>query len=87
MKILAEPIDALVLFKGNERPMPYRFKYVDQEGIKQEVKIDKILYTEESRMAGVRAFIYSCQSMIGDQEKRYELKYIVGEYRWELYKM
>lgn len=87
MKILAEPIDTLVMFKGTEKPMPYRFKYVDQEGIRQEVKIDKILYTEESRMAGVRAFIYSCQSMIGKEAKRYELKYIVAECRWELYKM
>nr|WP_315024970.1 hypothetical protein [uncultured Aminipila sp.] len=87
MKILAEPIDTLVMFKGDEKPMPYRFKYVDQEGVRQEVKIDKILYIQESRMAGVRAFIYSCQSMIGDQGKRYELKYIVAECRWELYKM
>ncbi len=42
---------------------------------------------EESKMAGVRAFIYSCQSIIKNEEKRYELKYIVAECRWELYKV
>ncbi len=87
MKILAEPIDTLVMFKGREKPIPYKFKYVDYEGIKQEIKIDRILHTEERKLAGVRAFIYSCQSIIGNEQKRYELKYIVGEYRWELYKM
>ena len=87
MKIVAEPIDALVLFKGKEKPMPYRFKYIDSLGICREIKIDRILYSEESKLAGVRAFIYSCQSLIENEQKRYELKYIIGEYRWELYKM
>ncbi len=87
MKILAEPIDALVMFKGKEKPIPFKFKYINGDGIYQEIKIDKILYTEDVKLAGLRAFIYCCQSLIGNQIRRYELKYIVGEYRWELYKM
>lgn len=87
MKIVAEPIDALVLFKSKEKPMPYRFKFTDKEGVRMEVKIDKILYTEENKLAGVRAFIYNCQSRIGNEEKRYELKYIVADCRWEIYKI
>ncbi|WP_027399148.1 hypothetical protein [Anaerovorax odorimutans] len=87
MKILAEPIDTIVMFKGRERPIPYKFKYADYNGIRREIKIDKILYTEESKLAGEKAFIYSCQSFISNEQKRYELKYIVGECRWELYKM
>lgn len=87
MKIIAAPIDTLVLFRGKEKPLPYRFKYTDTEGVRREIKIDKILYTEESKLAGAKAFIYSCQSFIGNEQRRYELKYIVAEYRWELYKI
>lgn len=87
MKIVAEPIDTLVMFKGQNKPMPYRFKYTDSEGMLREIKIDKVLYTEETKLAGVKAYIYSCQSRIEDEDRRYELKYIIGECRWELYKM
>ena len=87
MKIVAESIDALVLFKGKEKPMPYRFKYIDSDGTRKEIRVDKILHTEETKLAGVRAYIYSCQSLIGNEEKRYELKYNVADCCWELYKI
>lgn len=51
MKILSEPIDALVKFKGREKPIPYKFRYLDEE------------------------------------EVYHEIKYIIGECRWELYKI
>ncbi|MHC1722508.1 MAG: hypothetical protein AB9836_04800 [Aminipila sp.] len=87
MKILAEPIDVIAIFKRKEKPCPYKFKYVNKEGISNNIQVDKIICTEENRLAGVRTYIYSCQSLIGNELKRYELKYIIGECRWELYKL
>ncbi len=87
MKILAEPIDALVFFHKGKIPVPYKFKYVQPTGEKETVYVDKILETEEQRIAGIRSLVYKCQSIIGEETKRYELKYIIEEYRWELYKM
>lgn len=87
MKILAEPIDAIVKFKGGEKPMPYKFRYCDGDGNSQEVKVDRIITCDESKIAGIRAFIYRCQSEVDGIEKLYELKYIVHDCRWELYKM
>lgn len=88
MKIVAEPIDALVFFrKGKTIPEPYKFKYVDLEGQNQLIVIDKIIETEEQRIAGIHSFVYKCQSRIGEEERRYELKYIIGKCSWELYKV
>ena len=49
MKILAEPIDAIVKFKGREKPIPYKFRYADKEEIYHEIKIDKILMIEKQK--------------------------------------
>ena len=87
MKILAEPIDAIVRFKNKDKPMPYKFRYKDREEVFHEVKIDKILMVEEMKMAGMRAFIYLCQSELEGMTKLYELKYLISDCRWELYKM
>lgn len=87
MKILAEPIDAVVKFTGKEKPIPFKFRYIDERGRQLTVRVDKILMCRESRTAGVRAFVYRCQSFIFGVERLYELKYLVQDCRWELYKM
>lgn len=87
MKILAEPIEAIVKFKSKEKPIPYKFRYTDREEMSHEVKVERILMVEETKLAGIRAFIYRCQSEINGTLKLYELKYLVSDCRWELYKM
>lgn len=87
MKILAEPIDTIVKFTGNEKPKPYKFRYCEEDGKYREVKVDRIIMCNETKLAGIRAFVYRCQSQVDGTEKLYELKYIVQDCRWELYKM
>ena len=87
MKIIAKPIDALVMFKGKETPQPYKFRYQEENGAYREIRIDKVLQTEETKVAGIRALIYRCQSEIEGTVILYELKYLIAEYRWEIYKI
>lgn len=87
MKILAEPIDAVVMFRGKENPRPYRFRYDDSDGHSQVIRIDKVLDVEETKIAGMRALVYRCQSEIKGSAVLYELKYRIADCRWELYKM
>jgi len=46
-----------------------------------------VLRIDRTRIAGKESIVYHCQSFIGDMEKRYELKYIISECRWVLYKI
>lgn len=87
MKIIAEPIDALVMFRGKDKPRPYKFRYSDEASALHEVKIDKVLQVDEVKTAGIKALVYRCQSEIDGLQTLYELKYIIEYCRWELYKM
>ena len=82
MKILAEPIDVIARFKAKEKPVPVKFRFQDQE-----IPVDKIIQIDETKLAGIKSIVYHCQSCINNEVKRYELKYILDKWRWELYKM
>ena len=87
MKLLMNPIDAIVVFKGSGKPLPYKFRYIDTEGISREVYVKRILTAAEEKFAGIPVYVYDCQSDIGGAEKRYQLKYFIPECRWELFKL
>ena len=87
MKIVAKPVDAVAVFTEREFPRPCKFRFYQDSGEKTEVKVDRIHTVERSHLAGIDALVYHCQSVIGREEKLYQLKYIIGECRWELYKI
>lgn len=87
MKVLMRPIDAIVVFRGSGKPLPYKFRYTEPDGSEREIFIQHILMASEERFAGIPVYVYDCQSEIGGEERRYQLKYFIPECRWELYKM
>jgi hypothetical protein len=88
MKIVSKPIDIIVIFKIKEKPIPYKFKYINPDDSEaKEIKVDKVITTTRRRIAGVETIVYRCQSVLNGQIITYELKYIIDEYRWVLYKL
>ena len=49
--------------------------------------MDKIVTVEESKLAGIDTLIYTCESKVLDESRLYQLKYVIEQYRWELYKI
>lgn len=87
MKILSQPIEAAVWFKDKKIPEPIKFRFKDSSDSVSVIKINKIFECREEKIAGIRSYVYCCQSIIDDQEKIYELKYFIDECRWVLYKI
>ena len=87
MKILARPVDAIAVFKESKYPMPYRFRFAETDGSVEDVIVDRIYSIDERKIAGTRAYVYRCQSIIGGVERIYELKYLIEEAKWQLYKI
>jgi len=88
VKIVSKEIDTIVVFKKGKVPIPYKFKYSEgTDGEVDEIKIDKIVQTEKKRIAGIDSIIYFCQSKVNGTFIQYELKYIINDYRWVLYKL
>jgi hypothetical protein len=86
LKILMKPIKMIAWFEENGKLTPVRYQVAEVDGNKI-IKIDRILYQEEERLAGNRMYIYKCQSIINGIEKVYELKYELSTCKWFLYKM
>lgn len=95
MKIIAIPIDVVASFSGSKPPVPRKFRWdgpasagaAPGGGGGLVVPVDRILSVEPRKTAGIPSYVYLCQSVMDGVEKRYELKYIVPECRWELYKI
>ena len=86
MKIVAKPIKTMVVFEYEGRmPIPYKFKLQRDDGSEQLIKIDKRIDSYRQKIAGIETVIYECQSVIDGIEKRYKLKYILSDFRWQLY--
>ena len=87
MKLLAKPIDAMVVFRSDGRhPRPYKFK-IEENGEMVTVKVDQIINATKTKVCGAENILYQCQSTINGREKRFELKYFCSKCTWQLYKM
>ena len=88
MKIVAEPIQVIAVFMPDKHPIPYKFKIKERnEESYVTFVIDRIIHWHKSRIAGIDAIIYTCQSLMNGVERRYEIKYILATCQWELYKI
>lgn len=87
MRRLASTIDAVVVFRGSSKPLPYKFRYTDIDGQSREVLVSRIFLAEKSTVAGSPVYSYDCQSTIDGRERRYQLKYHPDKCFWELHKI
>ena len=87
MKILMKPIEMIVWFSKDSYPIPLRYRIVAEDLSYTVVKIDKILFKEEEKLAGNRMILYRCESVINQIQRIFELKYDISTCKWYLYKM
>ena len=66
MKVVSRPVDAIVVFKGKNKPLPYKFRYTESDGACREIVVDRIILIDEQKFAGSRSIVYDCQSSIDD---------------------
>jgi hypothetical protein len=87
VRIVAKSVDAVAVFRGTNRPLPYKFRFREEDGTEKEVLVERIFLVEERRIAGIRTLLYDCQSAVDGVQRRYQLKYLIQDCRWELYKI
>jgi Uma2 family endonuclease len=87
MKILMRPIEVLVWSEpdGNQRPL--RFRLENKDGELVVVHVEQILSQTENGWAGNPMVIYDCQRLIGNRQRRFELKYEKKTCKWWLYRI
>jgi len=86
MKLISKPIDVIVVFNRDELPMPFRFRYTDEEGDDCVVSIEKVLRVFPQEAPGVETLIYECKSLKHGMPFRYQILYKADTHKWMLYK-
>ncbi len=87
MKRMLKEIEMIAYFQRQGMPEPLRYRIADEEGALQVVHVDRILWKKEDKRAGNLMVTYACQSLFDGVERRYELRYEAGTFRWFLVKM
>lgn len=64
-----------------------KFKIKDENEKVTVIKVDRVLFSEKEKLAGNIMYLYSCQSIFDNTEKKYELKYDIISCKWMLWKM
>lgn len=85
MKVIAKPIKMIAWFNEDGSINPIRFK-VDEDGDKV-IKVDRVLKSEQERLAGSIMEKFTCTSVINGVEKIFEVKYDSKSYKWILFKI
>ncbi|MDD2447704.1 MAG: hypothetical protein PHY91_08465 [Tissierellia bacterium] len=87
MKILMKQIEMIAWFNLEDYPIPLRYRITSEDSTNKVIKIDKILFKEEEKLAGNRMILYRCESIINNAQRIFELKYEISTCKWYLYKM
>lgn len=83
--MIAKPIQMIAWFNEDGSINPIRFK-VDEGGDKV-IKVDRVLKSEQERLAGSIMEKFTCTSIINGAEKIFEVKYDSKSYKWILFKI
>lgn len=87
MKILMKPIEMIAWFTTEGNPIPIKYRVLSEDKTNIVIKVDRILTSEEEKLAGNKMILYTCESIINNMQKIYELKYEIDSCKWFLYKM
>jgi hypothetical protein len=87
MRIVAKPIEVISLIDIKGIITPLRLRLIRDDESLQVIKVDKIITRKQEKLAGNLMVVFTCQSIIDDIEKIYELKYEIRTCKWVLWKI
>lgn len=82
-----KPIEMIAWFPKDKFPIPLRYRMVDENMENKVIKVDKVLFKEEEKIAGNRMILYRCESVIENTQRVFELKYEISTCKWFLFKI
>ena len=86
MKVVSKSLDMICHF-NSDGVHPIKFRYSEDNGSEKVIKVDRVISKNMERLCGNNALIFDCQSYINGIERLYQLKFIIGECKWLLWKM
>lgn len=87
MKICMLPIESIAWFTEEGTPHPLKYRILTEDKTYKTIKVSKILFRTEEKIAGNRMLLFRCQGEVNSVLKIFELKYELSTCRWFLYKI
>lgn len=87
MKVVAKPIEVISVMDTKGIVTPLRLRIIKDDESLQVIKVDKVVTRTQEKFAGNLMIVFTCQSIIGNIERKYELKYEINTCKWILFKI
>ena len=87
MKIYMQPIESIAWFTREGIPHPLKYRILTEDNTYKTIKVAKVLFRAEEKIAGNRMLLFRCQGEINGVLKIFELKYELSTCVWYLYKV
>ncbi|WP_326514772.1 hypothetical protein [Clostridium intestinale] len=87
MKLIAQEIEVIAWFTKAGEINPVRFRLKNDDKSNSVIKVDKVISYEEEKLAGNPMKVFTCQSLINNVMKVYELKFEILTCKWLLWKI
>ena len=86
MKLCMKPVEMIAVSTcdGSIRPLKFKWHEANDTAEAQVVKVDRIYTISEEKIAGNSMLVFSAQSFIHGEDRRYELKYEKKSMIWYL---
>ena len=82
-----KPIESIAWFTREGVPHPLKYRILTEDQTYKTIKVDKVLFRTEEKVAGNRMLLFRCQGELNGCLKIFELKYEVNTCKWYLYKI
>jgi len=87
MQVLDMPIEMVSYTDNKGYINPIRFRLFLDKVPMQVIKIDKVIEKDVGNFAGINMIVYTCQSLIDDATKLFEIRYEIQTCKWILYEI
>ena len=86
MKVVLKNIEMVSWFDTDGTPHPVKFR-MNEDGERVVVNIKRVIKANKERTMGFNIWCFTCQSIISNSEKIFEIRYELETCRWILYKV
>lgn len=86
MKVVAKPVEIISYTDNSGNLKPLRFRIIQDDETLETISVDRIIRKTSEKFAGNQMIVFTCQSLINNKARVYEIKYELNTCKWILFK-
>lgn len=86
MKVVSKEIEVIAYFGADKGIRPLKFR-IEEDNKWEVIKISKIINTNLEKICGKKMIVFTCNAVVKDIEKIFEIKFDIEGCKWILFKI